>query len=158
MVATILISADWVRSQDFDAGFETGKAEYMRSCTNCHGTDGKGAGPHAAMLKTKPADLTLLAKKNHGVFPVSRVYQLVDGRETARNHLSDEMPIWGCRQSTQRPLPQTHRRRRHSTGAIHRRAPTADFESFINPACDPEQRIEQRIMSIVAYLKHIHAR
>jgi hypothetical protein len=155
MVATILISANWVRSQDFDAGFETGKAEYMRSCTNCHGIDGKGAGPHAAMLKTKPADLTLLAKKNHGIFPVSRVYQLVDGRGTARNHLSDEMPIWGCRQSKQRPLPQAHSGRRHSTRAIHKSTPTADFESFMNLACDPEQRIEQRIMSVVAYLSHI---
>src|SRR6516225_2760342 len=147
MVAAILISAsDFVRPQEFDTGFGIGKAEYMTSCANCHGTDGKGAGPHATALKTKPADLTLLAKKNHGVFPVSQIYQLVDGRGSARNHLSDEMPIWGCRRSKQRPLPQTHRRRRHSTRAIHKSTPTEDFESFMNLACDPEQRIEQRIM------------
>jgi Cytochrome c len=158
MVAASLISAaDLVRSQDFDAGLEPGKPEYMAKCASCHGADGKGAGPHAATLKTKPADLTLLAKKNHGVFPVSQVYQLVDGRGSARNHLSDEMPIWGCRRTKPRPLPQTHRRR-HSTRTSHKRAPTADFESFMNLACDPEQTIEQRIMSIVAYLSHIQAK
>jgi hypothetical protein len=158
MVAASLVSAaDLVRSQDFDAGREAGKAEYIANCANCHGVDGRGAGPHAATLKTKPADLTLLAKKNHDLFPVRQVYQLVDGRGSARNHLSDEMPIWGCRESKPRPLPQTHRRR-HSTSVSHKRAPRADFESFMNLACDPEQIIEQRIMSIVAYLSHIQAR
>jgi hypothetical protein len=158
MLAASLVSAvDLVRSQDFDAGLETGKEQYMANCANCHGADGKGAGPHAAILKTKPADLTLLAKKNHDLFPVRQVYQLVDGRGSARNHLGDDMPIWGCRESKPRPLPQTHRRR-HSTSVSHKRPPTADYEQLLNLACDPEQVIERRIMSIVAYLSYIQAR
>jgi Cytochrome c len=171
MVAVGLISGiDLARPQDLDAGLETGEAEYLANCANCHGADGKGAGPHAATLKIKPTDLTLLAKKNHGVFPVSQVYQLVDGRGSARKHLNDEMPIWGCRQDNRRPLQKarplqkthflqkTHRRRRRLTRAIHRPAATADFDWFINLTCDPEQTIEQRIMSIVAYLSHIQAK
>jgi mono/diheme cytochrome c family protein len=84
-----------VLSQDFDAGLEAGKAEYLANCATCHGADGKGSGPHSAALKKRPADLTLLAKPNHGTFPVGEVFHLVDGRGSERKRLSDEMPIWG---------------------------------------------------------------
>ncbi len=42
---------------------------YHAHCAACHGSDGKGNGPAAAALKTKPADLTVLAKNNGGKFP-----------------------------------------------------------------------------------------
>ena len=48
---------------------DIGKVEYQWSCVACHGIDGKGTGPLATELKTKPADLTLIAKMNKGVFP-----------------------------------------------------------------------------------------
>lgn len=156
IAAGILSTSSVLRPQDFDAGLDSGKAEYLANCANCHGADAKGTGPHGTTLKTKPADLTVLAKKNHGVFPVSQVYQLIDGRG-ARSHLSDEMPVWGCRQSGPRVVPQTHRRR-HATSTVRRPSPNADLESFMNLACDPEQAIEQRIMSIVAYLSQIQAK
>ena len=44
-------------AQDADKG----QAEYMENCAGCHGADAKGAGPLSAKLKTKPADLTMLA-------------------------------------------------------------------------------------------------
>lgn len=142
--------------QDFDSGLEAGKAEYLANCANCHGADGKGAGPHSAALQKRPADLTLLAKHNHGVFPVSEVYRLVDGRGSERQHLSDEMPIWGCRQSGPRPSPQVQRQRHPAAG--RKPPPSADLDAFMNLTCDPETTIQQRIMSIVAYLSHIQAK
>ena len=156
-MAGLVVFAGPARPQDFDAGLEAGKAEYLANCANCHGADGKGAGPHSGSLKKRPADLTLLAKRNHGVFPVSVVYQLIDGRGSERQHLSDEMPIWGCRQSTQRPLPPVLRRR-HPTGAVRKPAPGADLDAFMNLTCDPETTIQRRIMSIVAYLSHVQAK
>ena len=42
---------------------------YSNYCAACHGTDAKGTGPLANLLKSKPADLTLIAKRNGGQFP-----------------------------------------------------------------------------------------
>ena len=44
------------------------KTEFLSKCAACHGADGKGAGPLSATIKQKPADLTILAKRNNGVF------------------------------------------------------------------------------------------
>jgi hypothetical protein len=68
-----LSAACW--AEDFDAG----KIEYETGCAPCHGVDGKGRGPVAAGLTAKPADLTVLAKKNNGVFPLSSVYDTIYG-------------------------------------------------------------------------------
>lgn len=65
-------------------------------CAACHGQDGKGNGPVAAQLKTKPADLTILAKKNGGKFPAERVQKFVSGDDlSVLSHGSREMPVWG---------------------------------------------------------------
>ncbi len=76
---------------------DPGKSEFLSSCASCHGSDAKGDGPVAAVLKQRPADLTILAKKNGGVFPVEKVYRVIDGREEVASHGSREMPIWGYR-------------------------------------------------------------
>ncbi|MGB7772065.1 MAG: hypothetical protein WBL43_09525 [Pseudolabrys sp.] len=82
----------------------------MSSCAPCHGADGKGKGPLSAnKLKTKPADLTALAKKNNGVFPVSAVYEAIDGRNAIESHGAREMPIWGCRHTPSPVSPLKHR-------------------------------------------------
>lgn len=50
----------------------------------------------AASLKTRPADLTGLARRNGGIFPAERVEAYVTG--TGRSlaaHGTTEMPIWG---------------------------------------------------------------
>lgn len=80
-------------AQDIDAG----KMEYQSSCGACHGMDGKGNGPASAELKSRPVDLTLLAKKNNGVFPVDLLNVVIDGTRQTRAHGNREMPVWGLR-------------------------------------------------------------
>lgn len=58
---------------------EVGKMEYQSSCAACHGAGAKGDGPVSKELKTRPADLTVLAKNNNGVSPYEKVYQLLMG-------------------------------------------------------------------------------
>ena len=71
------------------------KREYMNKCAVCHGQSGKGDGRMADVLKVAPADLTVLSKKNGGVFPYDRVYAVIDGRELVKGHGDRDMPIWG---------------------------------------------------------------
>ena len=54
-------------AQDID----TGKIEYQSSCAACHGMDGKENGPVSSELKSRPTDLTLLAKTIMGYFPLA---------------------------------------------------------------------------------------
>jgi mono/diheme cytochrome c family protein len=76
---------------------DPGKREYETSCAGCHGTAGRGDGPLFKHLVKPPSDLTMLAKRNGGVFPVQRVVETIDGRLSAEigPHGSREMPIWG---------------------------------------------------------------
>lgn len=73
----------------------TGSEMYTTWCASCHGAGGKGDGPAASDLKTKPTDLTMLAKKNGGKFPTEKVRNYIDGSATAPAHGSREMPVWG---------------------------------------------------------------
>ena len=73
----------------------SGAEMYKTWCASCHGTQGKGDGPAAAALKNPPADLTQLAKKNGGKFPVEKVRNYIDGTKEVAAHGSREMPVWG---------------------------------------------------------------
>ena len=72
-----------------------GSVSFDLYCASCHGRLGRGDGPTAAALKTKPADLTVLARGNRGVFPRDRVLAFVEGSARAASHGSPEMPVWG---------------------------------------------------------------
>lgn len=72
-----------------------GKVSYKIYCMNCHGVTGKGDGYLADSLKQVPSDLTVMAKKNNGTYPVDRVWGSIDGREFVKLHGMREMPIWG---------------------------------------------------------------
>ncbi len=74
---------------------DIGKLEFNNSCAQCHGTDGKGNGPLADMLKSQIADLTALRKNNGGVFPFERVFQIIEGPGAVKGHGSSDMPAWG---------------------------------------------------------------
>ena len=93
MIAVVIIglhTSGW--AQDTDPG----KTAYLSSCAPCHGVDGKGNGFISAVLKTPPADLTMLAKRNDGVFPIAAVNEIIDGRMLIAAHGNREMPIWGA--------------------------------------------------------------
>ena len=83
---------------------DIGRLEYQSSCAACHGADGKGTGPVGIVLLTKPADLTTIAKKNNGVFPITRIYEVIDGRQAVKAHGDRAMPVWGHRYSFA-PIP-----------------------------------------------------
>jgi mono/diheme cytochrome c family protein len=72
-----------------------GQKEFLRSCASCHGESGKGDGPVANSLATPPSDLTKLSKENNGVFPIARIYEVIDGRIERLIHGTREMPVWG---------------------------------------------------------------
>ena len=74
-----------------------GIIEYEISCMPCHGIDGRGDGPRAKTLKTFPADLTQIAKRNNGDFPYKKIADIIDGRATVAVHGPREMPVWGDR-------------------------------------------------------------
>lgn len=78
-----------------------GYKEYERTCSLCHGLDAKGQGVYAFALNENPADLTLIQKKNYGIFPFSKLYQIIDGRDEVTSHGTRTMPIWGDRFNTE---------------------------------------------------------
>ena len=117
---------------------DVGRLEYQASCAACHGADGKGTGPVAAALTTKPADLTMLAKQNNGVFPFGRIYDTIDGRPELKSHGTRDMPIWGFRFS---PAP------------IPGKSPQAPY--FLDPLYDREPVIRSRILAVIDYLYRI---
>lgn len=73
----------------------TGRDIYLDRCGACHGEDGQGNGPAVGSLKIAPSDLTLLAQRNGGVFPIERVKNIVGDWVDINAHGSREMPIWG---------------------------------------------------------------
>jgi hypothetical protein len=126
-------------------GLNDPKAEYLSHCAGCHGDGAKGDGPLSTRLTIKPADLTVLSRKNKGVFPVSAVYAAVDGRNAIPSHGAHEMPIWGCRSSPSPVLPNKPTRPN---------VPDS-YESHLDLACDSEDIIANRILSVIEHLRRV---
>jgi mono/diheme cytochrome c family protein len=103
--AKLLAAGSLLALASANANAETmslGKWEYNSSCASCHGADGKGDGPVAASphFTAMPTDLTTLQKENDGVFPVDRMYEIIDGRAEVMLHGTTsgrDMPVWGYR-------------------------------------------------------------
>jgi mono/diheme cytochrome c family protein len=73
---------------------EEGQRLYDYNCRGCHGDKGLGDGLTATTLTVKPPNLTKLAKKNGGEFPLERVIRTIDGRKRMPAH-GNPMSIWG---------------------------------------------------------------
>jgi hypothetical protein len=131
-------------------GPDAPKTEYLSHCASCHGDSAKGDGPLSAKLSTRPADLTVLSRNNRGVFPVSAVYAAIDGRNVNSSRGAHEMPIWGCRSSPSPVLP--------SQTARPKLSKPDPYESHLDLACDPEDIIANRILSVIEYVRRVQER
>ena len=89
--AILVLAATVVRADEPIVGQKV----YERYCAVCHGTDGKGNGPMAEVLKPTATDLTLISKWNNGDFPYGRIYEIIDGQGDLIGHGTGQMPIWG---------------------------------------------------------------
>jgi len=79
----------------------SGQQMYKDYCAACHGANGKGDGPAAELLKTPPADLTTMAKRNNGKFPADRFEAILRFGVGGHAHGTIDMPVWGPLFSTQ---------------------------------------------------------
>lgn len=74
---------------------------YKAYCASCHGLDGRGNGPMAAWMKVQPPDLTRIAARNGGEFPLARIDRIISGRTISSaealpsGHGAPAMPVWG---------------------------------------------------------------
>lgn len=68
---------------------------YVHYCASCHGMGGHGDGPVAAALKVQLPDLTQIAQRHGGTFPIGDVRVTIDGREIPPVHGTLTMPVWG---------------------------------------------------------------
>jgi hypothetical protein len=77
------------------AEIDSGKQFYLRYCSSCHGQEGHGNGPVSRYLTVKVPDLTLIKRKNNGIYPLDKVMAAIDGRRDVRAHGDRQMPVWG---------------------------------------------------------------
>jgi hypothetical protein len=106
----------------------------------CHGVDGHGDGRLAQALKTRPADLTRIAKANQGEFPTKKVADIIDGRAIVAMHGPREMPVWATVTASilsQMSLPPASknelRRRSMRSSGIWKRFKRSDCWSAVAP-------------------------
>jgi mono/diheme cytochrome c family protein len=75
---------------------ESGRDTYIFHCAACHGRDGRGDGPVMSALKSRPSDLTTIARRRGGRFPRAEIAMFVTGeRRGPAAHGSSDMPVWG---------------------------------------------------------------
>lgn len=86
---TLYSGAVWAQQKT-----DLGKREFEANCASCHGVSGKGGGVLLEFLKRSPPDLTQLAKNNKGVFPMARLYDVIEGGNVPV-HGARDMPVWG---------------------------------------------------------------
>ena len=96
------------------AGYATetetaGRWLYLKYCSACHGSDGKGDGVASGYLRPKPIDLRLIAKNAGGEFPFVPTMQAIDGTKTVRAHGDANMPVWGELLRSEPSDPMAHR-------------------------------------------------
>lgn len=131
--SAMIIAATGVTTAIAADKVDLGKREYDSNCIACHGKDLKG-GAYVDFLKVTPPDLTQLSKKNGGVFPLERVYAVIDGRQEVKAHGPRDMPIWG---------------RDYQIKA---------GEHYVDINYDPEAFVRGRIFALIDYLNRMQAK
>lgn len=87
ILVSVLAAATPLRAQS------VGEQLFMNNCIACHGVTGHGDGPQATHLKTRPADLTQIAARRDGVWPMLEVMSILDGYMKVTNPRED-MPVF----------------------------------------------------------------
>jgi mono/diheme cytochrome c family protein len=72
-----------------------GRILYLTHCQGCHGGEGRGDGPAAASLRTRPTDLTRLWQRYGTPLDRRRLAAYIDGRGLLEVHGPRTMPLWG---------------------------------------------------------------
>jgi mono/diheme cytochrome c family protein len=135
VACALLVSAGLAAAQA-QPKFDLGKREYDSNCAGCHGFTGKGDGPYMLVLAKKdPADLTTLTRKNNGVFPIQRVYEVIDGRQALQAHGPRDMPIWGLDYQAR-----------------------AANSFYLDVPYDPEVYVRSRVLALVEYVNRLQQR
>lgn len=112
-----------------------GQREFQRSCASCHGATGRGDGVLVEFLRRSPPDLTRLARNNQGVFPMQRLYDMIEGGTVAA-HGSRDMPVWGTQY----------------------RLEDAEYHMDAATPYDPEALVRTRILGLLEYLNRLQVR
>lgn len=92
-VATALLFmslSGWASAQDA----ERGRNLFLDHCATCHGREAQGDGPMSGLLSIPPADLSILAFRNGGTFPVASIVRRIDGESEVLAH-GGPMPLFG---------------------------------------------------------------
>ena len=127
-------------AQDVDLS-RLGEREFNSNYAICHGLTGKGDGPivdyfaAGGYVDKNFPNLTLLTKRNKGVFPYKRVYNLIDGREMVEAHGAREMPVWGDEYNGR----------------------AASYYMDYRQAWDPEAFTRTRILALIEYINSLQA-
>lgn len=119
-------------AQTTPARVDLGKREFDNNCAACHGRDARGNGPFVEFLRRGPPDLTLLARRNGGVFPLSQVFDSIEG--AGPGHGGREMPIWGTEYSVRAA------------------------EYYIDTPYDNVAYVRARILALAEYLNRLQVR
>lgn len=72
-----------------------GQALYQEYCAVCHGEDARGRSSRSGTLGVAPPDLTHIAMRNGGRFPINEVQTIISGESEAWPYATREMPLWG---------------------------------------------------------------
>ncbi len=138
LLASMILAASSATVAADKEKLDLGRQEFLDKCAVCHGKSGKGEGGHIMdLLKKAPSDLTMLSKKNGGVFPFDRVYAVIDGRETIVGHGDRDMPIWGKAYNTETARAAEH---------------------YFDVPYDMEMYVRARILALIDYLYRIQAK
>ena len=75
-----------------DTSAQAGAALFAAHCAACHGADARGSGPEAEGPGRMPPDLTRIADRRDGVWPMLEIMSIVDGY-ARRVTLRPRMPV-----------------------------------------------------------------
>lgn len=94
IIATAILGLTFVAPIAQADSTEIGGELFNQYCATCHGANATGGGPLTEVMTQSVPDLTGLADRNDGAFPMLEVIHIIDGRTGLRAH-GGPMPTYG---------------------------------------------------------------